>query len=123
MKIQVGHSRDFDYQNELYIPLKENFKSWDIEWIFSHEWENNWRLSEETLKWVDIFLAEVSYPATGLGIELGFAYLYKKRIVCISQSWIKISSSLKNICEDFIEYVDLEDLSFKLRKYFKDFYK
>jgi hypothetical protein len=38
------------------------------------------------LKEVDIFLAEVSTPATGLGIELGFAYLYKKRIICISKS-------------------------------------
>lgn len=123
MKIQVGHSRDFDYQNELYIPLTENFNSWDIEWIFPHKFSSQWIKSEETLKWVDIFLAEVSYPATWLGIELGFAYLYKKRIVCISQSWIKISSSLKNICEDFIEYVDLEDLVLKLRKYFKDVYE
>lgn len=122
MKIQVGHSRDFDYQNELYIPLKKAFPQ-DFEWIFPHEFSSQWIKSEETLKWVNVFLAEVSYPATGLGIELGFAYLYKKRIVCISQSWIKISSSLKNICEDFIEYVDLEDLSFKLRKYFKEVYK
>jgi hypothetical protein len=66
-------------------------------------------------------LAEVSYPSTGLGIELGFAYLYKKKIICIYKSWVKISSSLKNICEDFIEYVDLEDLSFKLRKFMNNY--
>jgi hypothetical protein len=37
MKIQVGHSRDFDYQNELYIPLKKAFPRQDFELIFPHE--------------------------------------------------------------------------------------
>jgi len=39
MKIQVGHSRDFDYQNELYIPLKKAFPQ-DFEWIFPHEFSS-----------------------------------------------------------------------------------
>jgi hypothetical protein len=41
--------------------------------------------SRESLKTVDIFIAEVSYPATGLGIEIGFTSLYGKRILCISK--------------------------------------
>lgn len=113
MKIQLWHSRDTNFLQELYIPLKENFSQ--IEWIFPHEENGKFMKSEDTLKEVDIFLAEVSTPATGLGIELGFAYLYKKRIICLSKEGVKIASSLKYICTEFIEYSDEKDMIEKLK--------
>lgn len=113
MKIQLWHSRDSNFREELYTPLQENFSQ--IEWIFPHIDDGKPMKSEESLKEVDIFLADVSYPATGLWIELGFAYLYKKRIICMSRSWVKISGSLKYICSEFIEYNSEKDMVDKLK--------
>jgi hypothetical protein len=113
MKIQLWHCRDSNFREELYTPLKQNFSQ--IEWIFPHQENGGFIKSEESLKWVDIFLAEVSYPATWLWIELGFAYLYKKRIICISKRWFKISESLKYVCNEFVEYDEQNDMIEKLR--------
>ena len=117
MKIQLWHSRDFDFRNELYIPLRENFS--DIEWIFPHETDDTVVKSEESLREVDIFLAEVCTAGTGLGIEIGFAHMYKKRIVCIYKSGSQISSSLKYVSEEFIEYSDEDDMIEKLKNILK----
>ena len=113
MRIQLWHSRDSNFVEDIYNPLKENFPQ--VEWIFPHEENRKFIKSEETLQEVDIFLAEVSYSATGLGIELGLAYLYKKRIICISKKWAKISRSIKYICSEFIEYSDEKDMVEKLK--------
>ena len=62
----------------------------------------------------DLFLAEASFPSTGLGIELGWANDLRIPIACIYQTGHKPSSSLKLICDDFIEYNDATDLINKL---------
>lgn len=113
MKIQLWHSRDSNFVEELYTPLRENFPQ--IEWIFPHEESGKFVKSEESLQEVDIFLAEVSTPATWLGIELGFSYLYKKRIICLSKEWVKIPTSLKYICSEFVEYSNEKDMIEKLK--------
>ncbi|GAB0175001.1 MAG: hypothetical protein HHAS10_08800 [Candidatus Altimarinota bacterium] len=108
MIIQLGHSRDYDFVNELYNPIKKSRFFPEQSWIFPHDGtEVN---SRESLKNVDIFLAEVSYPSTGLGIELGFASLYGKRIICLSKRGSKISSSLRYITHEFLEYDDAGEL-------------
>lgn len=69
------------------------------------------------MKEVDIFIAEVSDPAIGLGIELWFASLYQKEIVCVSKVDTKISTSLQYITKNFIEYSDSEDLIKKISEF------
>ena len=116
MKIQLWHSRDSNFVEELYVPLRENFP--DIEWIFPHGENGKIIQSEESLKGVDVFLAEVSTPATGLGIELGFAYLYKKRIICMYRVENKISSSLRFVTDEIFEYNSQEEMIEKLKNFF-----
>ena len=61
-------ARNSDYQKELYEPLKNAPFFLDHTWIFPHDGvEVN---SRESLKNIDLFIAEVSHPATGLGIEI-----------------------------------------------------
>ncbi len=115
MIIQLWHARDSDFQAELYAPLKGSSFFHEHEWILPHDWEEV--NSRESLKAVDIFIADVSHPATGLGIELGFASLYSKRILCIYKKWNKVSSSLKYITEDFLEYENQEDMISKIEEY------
>lgn len=59
---------------------------------------------------MDLFIAEVSMPATGLGIELGWAYDNNIPIYCISKKGKKISGSLKSITDKFYQYETIEEL-------------
>ncbi len=52
----------------------------------------------------DLVIAEVSLPATGLGIELGWADYSNTPILCIYEKGSKFSSFLKFITNNFIEY-------------------
>ena len=81
MIIQLWHARNSDFQNELYIPIKQAS-----------------------------FFPEVSTPATGLGIEIGFASAYGKRILCVYKKWSKISTSLKKVTENYVEYDNVDDM-------------
>lgn len=57
-----------DYKNNLYDPIKRSKLYIQHRFIFPHDGiDVN---SRESLKEVDLFIAEVSEPATGLGIEL-----------------------------------------------------
>jgi len=57
-----------------------------------------------------LLIAEVSLPATGQGIELGWADYAKTSILCIYKKGIQISSSLKFITDNFIEYENEENM-------------
>ena len=57
-------------------------------------------------------IAQMSYPSTGLGIELGFLYDDNKRIYCIHKDSMKISSSINAITKNIYiyEYKNKEDM-------------
>lgn len=109
MKIYIAHSRDFDYENELYLPLKNSniFKGHEL--ILPHD-GNNYKHDRDYYKDIDLVIAEVSYPSIGLGIELGFLYDDNKRIYCIHKSNMKISSSINAVTENIYEYKNKEDM-------------
>ena len=109
MKIYVAHSRDFDYLNELYKPIREDefFNQFDI--VLPHEKErpNNTR---DYYKSIDLFIAECSYMATGLGIELGFAYDDGTPIYCLHRFDKKISGSIYAVTNNIYEYHDKDEM-------------
>lgn len=71
MKIHIAHSRDFDYQNELYVPLKNSDLFKQYEFILPHDGDN-YKHDRDFYKEIDLVFVGVSYPSTGLGIEFGF---------------------------------------------------
>ena len=75
--------------------------------------------SHQTLKIVDLLIAEVTTPATGLGIEIGLASVYGKRILCIYKRWAQISNSLKSVTKEFIEYENPEDIIYKIGEFLR----
>ena len=109
MKIYVAHSRDFDYQNELYVPLKNSEIFKQHEFILPHD-DNNYKHERDFYKSIDLVIAEVSYPSTGLGIELGFLYDDNKPIYCIHQSDKKISSSISVVASNINVYSNLNEM-------------
>ena len=114
MKIQVGHSRDFDFVKELYEPIKKAIFFTDHEFIFPHDWKEI--DSKETLKNIDIFIADVSYPSIWLGMELWFASLYGKKIICVYRNWNNISSALTHVSDILLPYKNSAEMVEKLQK-------
>jgi hypothetical protein len=116
MKIYIGHSREFNFKDDLYLPLRESRLNSEHEIILPHEiyQEAGDFVTKDIIKTCDVMVAEVSFPATGLGIELGWANAFERPIICIYRKGSKISGSLKIVCKDFIEYTDKEDLIEKL---------
>ncbi len=114
MKIYVSHSTNFDYRAELYVPLRANFSDLDI--FLPHEKSGQASDTKQTIKTADLVLAEVSYPSTGQGIELGWASDASTPIVCIHRAGTAPSSALGIITNDFIDYSSTEELVEKLRE-------
>ena len=109
MRIYIAHSREIDYVNNLYKPLKNDpfFNEYDL--ILPHETDkpNNTR---DFYGSIDILIAECSEVSTGLGIELGFAYDDNVQIYCIYQYDKKISSSIKAVTNNFYEYHNIDEM-------------
>ncbi len=111
MKIYLGHSRSYDYQNELYAPIRadQNLAQYDI--VLPHEHEGGAANTRDFYRNLDLFIAEVSYPATGLGIELGWASDSHVPIVAISQAGAKVSGSIHAVTDQFYTYANATELT------------
>lgn len=114
MKIYVTHSSSFDFKNELYQPLRNSALNSTNEITLPHETSSEQFNSKEHIKEYDVIVAEVSYPSTGMGIELGWANVYDIPILCLYKQGTKPSGSLKVVTETFIEYESREDMVRKL---------
>ena len=111
MKIYVAHSRAFDFSQELYEPIKNSLIAKDHEFIFPHDGRSEPFSSKEFFQTgCDLILAEVSYPSTGLGIELGWGDMLKVPIVCLYQKDAQVSGSLKSVTDKFFEYSSADEL-------------
>lgn len=123
MKIYIGHSRGFDFEQELYLPIRNATELPQQDIVFPHEAQQDLKNPRDFYQNIDLFIAEVSYPATGLGIELGWAYDSKVPIVCIHKTGQKISGSLRAVTNDFYNYNDGKDLVDVVSKIIEDFSK
>ena len=110
LKIYIAHSKNIDYINNLYKPLKEDvfLKKQDL--IFPHEKSKDSSNTREFYKNIDLFIADCSEPATGLGIELGWAYDDNKKIYCIYQAGKSISSSINIVTNNIYEYNNIYEM-------------
>lgn len=114
MKIYIAHSTQFDYQEELYKPLRDSQLSTKNEIIFPHEKSLELFNSKEYFDNCDLVIAEVSFPSIGMGIELGWANDKGVKVICIFKNGTKYSHSLQSVSKDFIEYTNDVDMVKKL---------
>lgn len=115
MNIYISHSGNYDYESELYKPIKESELASLHHFFLPHEPENIDVDAKDELKQTDILVAEVSYPSTGQGIELGRANVAGVPIVCFYKMGTKPSGSLRFVTDGIIEYSDVQDLLTKLK--------
>lgn len=117
MKIYISHKRKANFIDELYEPLKKSDLAREHDFIFPHDDNRPFDSTDiVTNKKVDLIVAEVSYPATGQGIELGWAFLKEIPVICVYKKGADIAGSLKSITDKFIEYNNSDDLIKKLSR-------
>ena len=116
MKIYIGHSNQMNYKEELYMPIINSTLYKEHEIIFPYLNNNDFD-TKKVIAESDLFIADVSKPSLGLGIEIGRAESIGKKILCIYNKKEKCSSSIKYINADIIEYSDKEDLINKIKEY------
>lgn len=117
MKIYISHSSKYDYINKIYNPIKKSHLNQRNTFFFPHDDNNKVINTKDVISKYDLIIAEVSLPATGQGIELGWADYAKTSILCIYKKGVQISSSLKFITNDFIEYENDIDMINKIDNY------
>ncbi len=108
MKIYIGHSTSYNFKEELYQPIRASRLNSEHEIIFPHEIHEEAKVfpTKDIIKTCAVMIAEVSYPSTGLGIELGYADCFSIPIICMYKKGTKISSSLSTVTSKFLEYSD-----------------
>ena len=121
MKIYIAHSRSFDFQKELYAPIQSSALIEEHAFIFPHIKNGEPFNSKEFFQnGCDLVIAEVSYPATGVGIELGWADMLRIPVICVYKIGVKTSDSLKVITSVFLEYSNTDELVSKLEQAIKN---
>ena len=110
MKIYIAHSKDFDYKNELYLPIRNDKELKKLEIILPHEISNISSNTRDFYRSIDLFIAECSYPAVGMGIELGWVYDDNIPIYCIHKKGIRTSNSIKAVTSDIYEYKSVDEM-------------
>lgn len=113
MNIYFCHSKQLDY-DDFYKAIRNSLIFSKHTCVFPYEKNNVPENSKSIIQKSDLIIAEVSYPGTGLGIELGWANGFHKRIICIYMEDYSIAQSLKMVSHDFIPYQNTEDLFMKL---------
>jgi hypothetical protein len=116
MLIYVSHSTSFNFRDELYKPLRESELAGSHQFIFPHDSSDNQFPTKKLFldKVCDLVLAEVSFPSTGQGIELGWADNAGIRIVCVYKETVKFSVSLKAVSKELVAYKNTDELIQKL---------
>jgi len=108
MRIYVAHSSSFDFRNLLYEPLRKGLKEHDL--VFPHETEETMD-SREAIGSCEAMIAEISYPSTGLGIEMGWADAKGLPIICIFKKGSKVSEAIKIVASEMVEYETGEQMA------------
>jgi hypothetical protein len=115
MNIYISHSSAYDYENEVYKPIKESNLAAIHKFFLPHEPANLDTDAKTELKQTDVLVAEASLPSTGQGIELAQAEAAGVPIICFFKTGSKPSGSLRFVTNKVIEYEDINDLLAKLQ--------
>lgn len=115
MKIYVAHASGFDFTKQLYEPLIHSPLAEQHEFVFPHIDRNAGQNSKRIIPDCDLFVAEISYPSTGLGIEIGRAEAAGVPIIAFARDGAEISSSIGFVTQTVIRYYGYHDLVSKLQ--------
>jgi hypothetical protein len=112
------HSTGFDFKAEYYSPIRESRLSKRHKLIFPHDTSHKPFASRELFKSgkCDLVVAEVSFPSTGGGIEIGWAHAFNIPILMVAREDSNTPDSLGNLGLSFLRYGSKEDLALKVNQ-------
>lgn len=112
--LYLGHAVRWNFQEHLYKPLRNSHFSEEFNLILPHEQSLEPSNTKSIIENCNVMLAEVSYPSTGLGIELGWAEVFDIPIIAFYQEGRSPTKTLKLVVHDVFEYDSMPDLIEKL---------
>lgn len=121
MNIYVAHSSNFDFKNELYKPIQQSALNNEHHIVLPHEFSDIPANTKDLIKSYDLLIAEISFPSTGEGIEIGWADVFNVPMLGIFKTGQEPSSSAKVVIKDIIEYDSPEDMVVKLSAFINNF--
>ena len=117
-KIYFAHPSSINYA-ELYEAILNSAELRPYEFFLPHKEDGGGADSSDIIRSSDLFIAEVSAPSTGLGIEMGRAEAGGIPILVLSKAGARVST-----CFDFIHptpekrvYADPLDMAAKISEY------
>lgn len=111
-KVYFAHANEGDYENKFYKPLG-SLKN--IKFVFPYANEET-KFSRDIIKKCDYLLADISNPAMGMGIEIGWANAFGVPIIFMYKRGSKVSSYLSKLSKNIIEYRNLEKELYKIKE-------
>ncbi len=113
MKIFISHATQWNYQDELYTPLRNSDLAKKHEIILPHE--NGQQIeTKDIIRDCDLVVAEVSSPSFGQGVELGWADASYVTIICFYKSGTEPSPYLASLSENISSYDSIETMIKKI---------
>jgi len=111
MKIYLIHSSAYpNFEQELYEPFKKSELNKEHQFIFPHENKAETVNSKVIISNCDLVLAEVSFPSTGAGIELGWADMFNRKIICLHKDNVIPSDAIRFVAQHLVSYGDSESM-------------
>lgn len=118
MKVYIGHPKSIDYK-KLYQMIRADEELNKFEIVLPHEYDDNGANPREFYQSLDLFIADISEKATGLGIELGWAYDDGVNIYCLCRNDKKISNSVRVLTENIYQYSDIDEMIVMIKEIIK----
>ena len=103
-QIYLAHSSNYDFQGGLYKPIKSSHLMSMYEFIFLLDKPDNLPNTKELVKSYSAVIAEMSYPSTGAGIEIGWADALRIPIIFIHNELYNPPPYLKTMSPHIIKY-------------------
>lgn len=122
MRIFFSHSKSesFDYREYLYEPLKASPLAKEHTLVFPHDmsYSEPHSTKAEILR-AGLIIAEVSYPSTSSGIELGWANDYDKKIFCLYLDGRNYEQRISMLTRNIESYSGPAELVKKIERFIK----
>lgn len=112
--IYIIHSTKINYKQDIYEPLINSSLNNNFEFIYPHL-TDKFIKSKEIIRNCDIVLAFMKNNSIGMGIELGWADAFDKRIVFLNDS-DEVSMSVSSIVKERIYRYNKKDIAAILDK-------
>lgn len=119
-KIYVAHSKKMNYKEELYKVIRDSKELEKYIILLPHEFDDKSSNTRDFYKTLDLFIADVTFAGTGLGIELGWVYDDNIPIYYIYKEGSKLSGSIRCVSDKFYAYNDSDSLVEVLLEIIKD---